>query len=454
MQRYKLAAARRTQKHMNVSFDRIVEIMKKKDEMRIRACYHKLIDMSGDSLIWMMAVDMAFLLEFLLNQIPLFLVRTMLEHQYSDTNKSADETLKSMLMGLYRELSPFQEVELPDVSIDDCDHLLDFLYHMTVPNKKELHIEETNIDVVEYEGITEEGGDGADQEESFAKPSDLRRFIDFMWKVVQKSNAGLIKILKMIIFGKFMAILVKLPWKIIAALPILKLMKEPIEEMLQNFRGEGGDKSKDDADDSKAPLIEEITIPSVTEMAKAGILFSPVNGGISEIDFNNKTSTLSLPVINLDINTEVYLRNLVAYEACVAAGPLVVARYTELMNGIIDTEEDAKFSRESGIVLNHLKSDKEVADLWNGMSKSVKLTKVPKMDKVIEDVNRRYGKTWRVKLSKFMKRYVFGSWRILTLLAALFILFLSCVQAFCSVYECARILHQLPEIPANEGAAE
>ncbi|GKC66690.1 putative UPF0481 protein, partial [Tanacetum coccineum] len=63
MHRYKLAAARRTQKYMNVSFDRIVEIMKEKDEARIRACYHKFLDMSGDALVWMMAVDMAFLLE-------------------------------------------------------------------------------------------------------------------------------------------------------------------------------------------------------------------------------------------------------------------------------------------------------------------------------------------------------------------------------------------------------
>ncbi|PWA50452.1 hypothetical protein CTI12_AA472170 [Artemisia annua] len=58
------------------------------------------------------------------------------------------------------------------------------------------------------------------------------------------------------------------------------------------------------------------------------------------------------------------------------------------MNGIIVTQEDAKFFKERGIVLNHLKSDKKkVADLRNGMSKSLKLTKFPKMDKVIEDVN-------------------------------------------------------------------
>ncbi|KAM0060216.1 hypothetical protein Hdeb2414_s0004g00121751 [Helianthus debilis subsp. tardiflorus] len=173
---------------MNVSFERIVEIMKKDDEARIRACYHKFLDMSADALVWMMAVDMAFLLEFLQvyamkeegrvlekvtssmshvvdvtgknlshmtilrdvvmveNQIPLFLIRTMMEHQLrkltSGQVKSADETLKMMLMGLYQELTPFDEQQLPDVDINDCDHLLDFLYHMTVPNNKELGIME------------------------------------------------------------------------------------------------------------------------------------------------------------------------------------------------------------------------------------------------------------------------------------------------------------------------
>ncbi|KAJ0833934.1 hypothetical protein HanRHA438_Chr16g0738121 [Helianthus annuus] len=492
MQRYKLAAARRTQKYMNVSFERIVDIMKKHDELRIRASYHKLLEISGDTLVWMMAVDMAFLLEFLMvysmkqegqtltrvtssmshlvdvtgkklshvailrdlvmleNQIPLFLIKNMLEHQRKESDdKSPGEKLKSMLMGLYHELSPFHEQELADVDIDDCDHILDFLYHMTVPNNKELHIDE--VIEIEYEGITEEACDG-DQEESFAKPSDLRRFTNYIWKILSKSNAGMIRISKRIIFGRPVILVTKLPWRIISSLPILKLLKEPIEQMFKNFRGEGQEKSNDESGESKTPKIEEITIPSVTEMAKAGILFSPVNGGISDISFDVKTFTLYLPVVELDVNTEVYLRNLVAYEACVAAGPLVMARYTELMNGIIDTEEDAKYLRERGIVLNHLKSDKEVADLWNGMSKSVKLTKVPKMDKVVADVNKMYGETWRVKSSKYLKTYVFASWQLLTLLAALFMLFLTTLQAFCSVYVCARVFHQLPEIPGSEGA--
>ncbi|KAJ0440686.1 hypothetical protein HanIR_Chr16g0789491 [Helianthus annuus] len=242
-----------------------------------------------------------------------------------------------------------------------------------------------------------------------------------------------------------MTLLMKLPWKIISNLPPLKLMKEPIERMLEKFNSEGEEKEEDASGELKAPTIEEIKIPSVMELVKAGILFSPVNGGILDMSFDNITSTLYLPVIVLDVNTEVYLRNLVAYEACVAAGPLVLARYTELMNGIIDTEEDTKYLRERGIVLNHLKSDKEATDLWNGMSKCVKLTKVPKMDKVIEDVNTRYSKTWRVKIANFMNTYVFGSWKFLTIFAALFMLLLTGLQSFCSVYTCSHIFHTLSD---------
>ncbi|PWA59585.1 hypothetical protein CTI12_AA369770 [Artemisia annua] len=492
MQRYKLAAARRTQKHMNVSFERIVEIMKKNDEARIRASYHKLIDMSGDALIWMMAVDMAFLLEFLQvymredgqkiknnvttgmshlvdvkgkklshvtilrdlvmmeNQIPLFLIKTMLEHQCkrnTELDKSAEEILKTMLMGLYHELSPFQEIDFPDVDISDCDHLLDFLYHLTVPNNKELGIMVTEIEV-EHDAIIQVKDD-EEKEDTFAKKSDLKQFMNFISKILSKSNARLVSILKKVIMGKPMALVMKLPWKIISNIPLLKVIKEPIERMLKRLQGEGEEKKKDESGKSKAPTIEEITIPSVTEMAQAGIKMSPVKGGISDISFDNITSTLYLPVVNLDVNTEVYLRNLVAYEACVAAGPLVVARYTELMNGIIDTEEDAKYLRERGIVVNQLKSDQEVADLWNGMSKSVKLTEVPKMDKVIEDVNKRYAQTWRVKVENFMKTYVFGSWKFLTVLAAVFMLLLTMLQSFCSVYSCARVFHQLSDIQGS-----
>ena len=91
------------------------------------------------------------------------------------------------------------------------------------------------------------------------------------------------------------------------------------------------------------------------------------------------------------------LRNLFAYEPSIALGPLVVTRYTGLMNGIIDSEEDAQLFGEKRIIMNHLKTDEEVAKLWNGISKSMRLKKVPFLDKVIEDVNKYYNDRMKVK---------------------------------------------------------
>lgn len=228
------------------------------------------------------------------------------------------------------------------------------------------------------------------------------------------------------------------PWTIISNLPAVGIIRHPLEHL---FFSQEKEQSKPETRDSsyllnRPPLMEEITIPSVTDLSNSGICFSPTKGGILSITFDAETTTLHLPTIGVDMNTRVLLRNLVAYEASMACGPLVFTRYTELMNGIIDCEEDVKILRESGIVLNHLKSDEEVAELWNGMSRSIKLTKVHFLDEVIEDVNKYYNGRISVKAWRFMKLYVFGSWQFLTVLVVIFILLLMSLQAFCSFYRC------------------
>ncbi|KAK9232423.1 hypothetical protein WN943_022669 [Citrus x changshan-huyou] len=187
--------------------------------------------------------------------------------------------------------------------------------------------------------------------------------------------------------------------------------KSEITELIQYMLFPEENKSDDEgsyssnSDMNKPPLVEEITIPSVTELYKSSVSFSATNGNILTISFDTNTATLHLPSVSLDVNSKVILRNLVAYEASNASGTLVFTRYTELMNGIIDTEEDVKLLRRKGILLNRLKSDAEVADLWNGMSKSIKLTKVPHLNKVIEDVNNYYNNRLTVLPSRNVGGY-------------------------------------------------
>jgi hypothetical protein len=226
----------------------------------------------------------------------------------------------------------------------------------------------------------------------------------------------------------------------LTVVPGFSAMKQPVEAFFMS--GADGSTHAHDANGAgyltRPPLIEEIMIPSVSELANVGIQFCPTSGDLSTIAFDARTVTFHLPVVTLDSNTEVVLRNLVAYEASAASGPLVLARYTELMNGIIDTDEDVALLRRRGVVLNRMKSDGEVAKLWNGMSRSVRLTKVAFVDRAVEEVNRYYNSRWRVKTKRFMRKYVFSSWQLLTFLAAIMMLLLTTLQAFCSVYTCSR----------------
>ncbi|CAL9010723.1 unnamed protein product [Prunus brigantina] len=478
MERYKVAAAKRTQKQLQcLKFQDLVEQLKKL-EPRIRACYHKYLDFNGDTLGWMMAIAASFFLELLQiygakegrvltrvsssmshlvdvsgsksahhailrdlvmleNQIPLFVSRRILEFQFTSLEQ-ADDLLLSMLMGLCKELSPFKVVDqdLPKIQVSECAHLLDFLYQMITPK-----LERRPSEIVE----AEDEGESTPHKgsESSDSPNFVKQFLQEVWKLLSKLNKGPVRLLKKLLVSGPVKVFFKLPWTILSNLPGFAMLKQPVSYLFSTQAKEETNPENENSSNSisKPPLIEEITIPSVSDLVKSGVRFVKTKGSLSTISFDPKTVTFYLPATSLDVNTEVILRNLVAYEVSNASGPLVFTRYTELMNGIIDSEEDVKLLREKGIILNHLKSDEEVANVWNGMSKSIRLTKVPFLDKTIEDVNKYYNGRWKIKMTKFMKVYVFGSWQFLAVLAGLLLLLLMTLQAFCSVYSCSRVFH-------------
>lgn len=119
--------------------------------------------------------------------------------------------------------------------------------------------------------------------------------------------------------------------------------------------------------------------------------------------------------------------------------------YTELMNGIIDTAEDVRLLRERGIIVSYLKSDDAVAQLWNGMSRSIRLSRIDSMDKAIRDVNEYFNNKTRVKCIRFTKDCMFCCWKISMLLLTLVLLLLMAIQSFCQVYRCPRALGPVTE---------
>ncbi|KAH9715510.1 hypothetical protein KPL71_021077 [Citrus sinensis] len=231
----------------------------------------------------------------------------MLEIQCSSL-ESADDMLMSMLKGFCKELSPLKMKDQPMIKISERAHLLNILYDRFVDDQGEaMHPEEIYSD-------------------------DTKRLFSQLWKLLLTLDKGPIKLIRKLVVSKPIKLLFKLPWK------TLQNVVFPQENVEKNSDDESSPLSKHM---NNPPFVEKITIPSVTEPAKSNVRFLPTVGDISTVSFDAKKAILHLPTISLDVNTEVVLKNVVAYEASSASGPLALTRYTELMNGIIDTEEDA-----------------------------------------------------------------------------------------------------------------
>ncbi|XXG59066.1 hypothetical protein AAC387_Pa04g1209 [Persea americana] len=462
MMRYKIYSAKRTQKLLKTcKFRDVVEHFYEL-EHRIRAYYHKFIDYSGEALAWTMAIDASFMLEYLQiyaktvtltkisysmwhlldytgrksghqavlrdmimleNQIPLFVLREFLGFcQLEKPNEFLAEGLK----GLCRELSPIKFMDnFPprEEELFERAHLLELLYYTIVPSS----IDDETV-VIKIEVHKAEKKDG-ENEESLKDSSNL--MLNKLCSIMSAPT----HYLKKAATSKKFSVILKLPCRIIKHITTGRAAKV-IENLVNSAEVAAEEVEKVANEDT--PLIQEIQIPSVTELKNVGIKFRSSKGGLNTIKFDKAAATFHLPTVVMNEKSEVVIRNLVVFEASVAPEMMTVSRYTELMNGIIDTEEDVKLLREAGIISNHLKSDMEVANLWNGMSKSVKSTTVPIIDDAIKSINAYYSSQLKVKVGTIMKNYVFGSWKFLVFLGANIFLLLTALEAVCSVYNCKR----------------
>ncbi|XP_020224413.1 putative UPF0481 protein At3g02645 [Cajanus cajan] len=485
MEQHKLAAARWVQKVLKnkhnkpMGFHELVARVAEHD-IRIRSCYHRYLDFDREKLAWMFTIDVSFLYQYLRtcpsktklpslenmgylmewarkkiwhnavlrdiimmeNQVPLFLLKEI--HGFlceEEDDNNSDKLLASMLMGLCKRLAPIKHLN-DKCFEEECftrTHLLELLYYTVAPNWTTFPIEGNSKNQENNNNNHNHNNNNAKQVDENKMYGCMGLIFNFLWCVTCAPVHILVKIFKSnIILG-----LIKVPVKIVAYFLELRDKSGAVKKFVSSMHDvvEEAEKSSDHAEGSdESPLVEELAIPSVEELSKTGVVFRPTKGGINAVRFDKSSATLHLPVIHVTDSSDVVLRNLVAYEACIAPEGMILARYTELMNGIIDTEEDVKILRESGVLLNHLKSDKEVASLWNGMTTSVKVTKVPIVDKVIEDVNAYYSASWKVKVKHSMKKYVYASWPCLTFLAANILLFLSVVETVCTMYGCSKLV--------------
>ncbi|CAK9148625.1 unnamed protein product [Ilex paraguariensis] len=365
-------------------------------EPKLRPCYDKLLDLDGETLAWIWAIDGFYLYQnlcknfleqeiFMLeNQIP-YLVLEEIDHNID--HKLSDQVLRDFCE-VHSPLKWTQKHRNRQCKEHEPAHLLDFLYHLVVTDG---HI-----------------------------------------RLKVRSNA-----------------------RMLAATTVIE---NTATSILEELRKLSDLIKKLHLDKICAPLFKkpntalEIEIPSVSSLKIAGVKFAIAERGISVLEFDNTTSTLKLPVITLNENSEVVLRNLLAYEALSMPVPAEstdstptrkLAEYIDLMCGIIDTAEDVKIlQKQNIIVIEGNLSHGQIVDIFNGITKS---TDMDKQFKVVEKVNKHYDSMPIVKAGRFIKKcldsswnFVKTSWKVLCFFYSLILISVLILQGFCDIYGCRQ----------------
>ncbi|XP_052183347.1 putative UPF0481 protein At3g02645 [Diospyros lotus] len=459
LERFKLLGLSNVLRKRGVSFDDLVGKVTK-FEITIRGCYHRFLDLDGDTLASVVAIDGLFLIDFMshhsqaddgdekkdsskrskrasdglmfaskkLTKSGIIADVLMLENQFPiklltklcETLSSTEEDTQHHLSEMYRSFASFTEkispLKLATISSSNPDffntqiHLLESLHTRISPNP-EKHAQHFEMELPE-----------AAQEPS-AVTGNWPQLAETIGRIFLPLTS-LFRVLQ----KHIRLLLSAIPWN-----QILGLVCPP--------------KSGDI--DVENPVLE-IAIPSVTQLADAGVKFNPVEA-IKDIKFDPKTCILHLSAIKLRSYTEVVIRNLIAFEATHDSGTQEFARYVDMMCGMVDTAGDAKQLRESKIIDSKL-GEEEIAGLFNGISRFRERPKEEtNVTNAIYGVNEYYSGTCRVKSYEMMKKYVFASWRILAVLGTLVGLSLMGLQSFCQVYGCSYRFFSQPQPAAAAG---
>ncbi|KAL8242950.1 hypothetical protein R6Q59_013252 [Mikania micrantha] len=194
-------------------------------------------------------------------------------------------------------------------------------------------------------------------------------------------------------------------------------------------------------------------IPSASKLHDAGFRFHSLleHNGIKDTRVWEKD--VYLPVVTLNKDSEVILRNLVAYETLTSnSNSFPFAEFMVLMCALVVNVDDVK--RLDNVIKGDLPAD-EVVKIFTGMSGSIpdmKTTEKTKLQKTIDKINMAYSSRLSMTPYFFLKRlahwllvalkaiggFIESSWKIVAFILSLVSVFTLTSQAYCDLFGCGK----------------
>lgn len=158
------------------------------------------------------------------------------------------------------------------------------------------------------------------------------------------------------------------------------------------------------------------------------------------VRFEEKTSTLYLPIVSIDLFRHSLLRNFIALEyTSEKYRPAPITSFAFFMDELVDSEEDIAVLREANIIKNCIGSNKEVTQCFNALIRSDYLTPGCKpIDHARMGLQKYARRKYKILWSEFLSTYFAKPWLVAGSIAATLLIFFQVIQFFCRFYTCNR----------------
>ncbi|GLJ28927.1 hypothetical protein SUGI_0570540 [Cryptomeria japonica] len=192
-------------------------------------------------------------------------------------------------------------------------------------------------------------------------------------------------------------------------------------------------------EDSRKHKSERKKVPSAFRLENGGVKIQASGEIVQDIRFVGKT--LHIPPIQLDSDSEIFIRNLVALEVYAPYSPLKrMTAFVQFMNELCPTEKGAAVLREKGVIFGNLEKHSEVTRLFSLCKQSHSLSSCHPIQITRKKLIKYYSRKSRIAAAEawneFQKTYFSKPWLLIGGIGATIILILTAVQVFCLFHSC------------------
>ncbi|RLM58635.1 UPF0481 protein [Panicum miliaceum] len=184
---------------------------------------------------------------------------------------------------------------------------------------------------------------------------------------------------------------------------------------------------------SRLDKFAEVTVPSAVELSEAGVNFKKSNNAKSVCDIEFKNGVLRMPLIRVYDETEKSYLNIMAFERLYMYAGNDVTDYLIFMDNMINSERDVALLRSKGLIKSGLGSDKDVAQLFNSLSKGAVMSPFCKLLDVQKKMNDHCRKPCNKWQATFKHTYLSNPWVFISLVAAVVLLVATLMQTIYTV---------------------